>query len=369
MASLVVTLVIGLLIGVVLGWLARGQQPEQSTPVGAGQPQLPGGLSEDRFVEQMAPLRSAVSQLGLQLQALETDRAAALSSLTAQMQAVTRTSTRLNDRTDKLVTALRAPQIRGRWGEMQLQRVVELGGMLQHCDFSTQVSVRVGEQVLRPDLVVHLTGGRQIIVDAKVPFSAYLDAMDTQSPEEQAAFMRRHAHLLRTHVTQLASKSYQDAFSPTPEFVVCFVPADPFLDAALSVEPELLDYAMGRNVVIATPTSLFALLRTVALSWQHEDVSERARTIQRLGRELYQRLYTFHDHYAKVGRQLEKTVSAYNSTLGSLDSRVMVTARRLSELEVTANRHEADTIEPISTYPRSQSAFGDEGNQHDWSTR
>lgn len=352
MTSIIPSLLLGLVIGVVIGWLWHAARTPQTAPP-APRPSADEEAQQAELGRQLAPLESAVDKLGGKLQSLENDRAAVYSSLASQVQSMTRTSTRLTDRTDKLVSALRAPQIRGRWGEMQLERVVELGGMVRHCDFDTQVSARLGNKVVRPDLIVHLSGGRQIVVDAKVPFSAYLDAMETEDPEEQAAFMRRHAHHLRTHVTQLSDKNYIDAFSPTPEFVVAFVPADPFLDAALSTDPELLDYAFSRNVVVATPSTLFALLRTVALGWQHEDVSENAKEIQRLGRELHQRLHVFGEHYAKIGRNLEKTVDAFNATLGSLDSRVMVTARRLGEMELSTRKaHEPEPIDPITATPR-----------------
>ena len=239
----------------------------------------------------------------------------------------------LSDRTGKLVTALRAPQVRGRWGEMQLERVVEMAGMVRYCDFDTQVSARGPEGPLRPDLVVRLSGGRTIIVDSKVPFSAYLDALDTEDPEEHAAHLRRHAHQLRTHVNQLSSKNYSAAFERTPEFTVLFVPADPFLDAALTTDPELLEHAFSRNIILATPTTLVALLRTVGLGWQQEAVNEQAAAIHRLGRQLYSRLNTMAEHYNKVGTALDRAVDAYNSTLGSLESRVMVTARTLNEME------------------------------------
>lgn len=357
--SLLIGLAIGAVIGIVIGWLWHTARTATATAAAlppSPSPQEDEDAKQAELERQLQPLETAVDKLGGQLKALENDRAAAYSSLASQVQSMTRTSTRLTDRTDKLVTALRAPQIRGRWGEMQLERVVELGGMVRHCDFDTQVSAKLGNQVVRPDLIVRLTGGRQLVVDAKVPFSAYLDALETEDPEEQAAFMRRHAHQLRTHVTQLSDKNYIDAFSPTPEFVVAFIPADPFLDAALSTDPELLDYALSRNVVIATPSTLFALLRTVALGWQQEDVSDRAKEIQRLGRELHQRLHTFSEHYGKIGRNLEKAVDAYNSTLGSLDSRVMVTARRLGEMELsTRTTREPAPIDPITATPRNVS--------------
>ena len=249
--------------------------------------------------------------------------------------------------------ALRSPNVRGRWGEIQLERVVEIGGMTKHVDFDSQVTATLNGKSVRPDLVVHLAGGRNIAVDAKVPFSSYLDAMDTEDPEEHAGYLRRHAHLLRNHVQALSHRDYIEAFSPTPEFVVLFVPADPFLEAALSIDPELLEFAFGRNIVIATPSTLFALLRTVALGWRHEDISEKAREVQRLGRELYARLGTLNEHYEKVGRSLEKAVEAFNSSLGSLDLRVGVTARRLYELEIPARTDKKPiSPRPIEAEPR-----------------
>lgn len=336
-------LLIGILLGVVCGWLAQAYVQQRRTlaaPRGeaAREPGMVPEL-EPALAPALAPITQAVDALGVHLRELETQRTATLSSLMSQVQAVSRTSSRLSERTDKLVTALRSPNVRGRWGEMQLERVVELGGMVKHVDFSPQEARTHDGTRVRPDLVIHLAGGRSIIVDAKVPFSSYLDALETQDPEEHAAYLRRHAHLLRSHVTALSAKDYRAAFDPTPEFVVLFVPADPFLDAALSVDTELLDYALGRDVVIATPTTLFALLRTVALTWQHDDYSATAREIHRLGRELYERLGTVSEHLNVVGRSLNKAVEAYNSTAGSLDARLLVTARKLKGMEVPRHVH------------------------------
>ena len=206
---------------------------------------------------------------------------------------------------------------------------------------------------MRPDLVIHLAGGRSIVVDAKVPLSAYLDAMDSEDPEDRTGFLRRHAHLMRAHVQALSGKDYVEAFSPTPQFVVLFVPADAFVDAALAVDTELLEFAFEHNIVIATPSTLFALLRTVAVSWQHEEISDKAREVQRLGRELYTRLNTLNEHYDKVGRGLERAVEAYNASLVSLDSRVGVTARRLKEMDIPA-RVDRQPREPrsVESWPR-----------------
>lgn len=355
-------LLISVALGAVLGWLGHAhwqrRQPTAATrgPSAVEQQQAALQASQQRradVAESLAPLEKAMDRLGLHLRELEADRASEFSSLRGQVQAMMRTSTRLSDRTDQLVTALRSPNVRGRWGEIQLERVVELGGMVKHVDFNPQVSAHFGSHQVRPDLLIHLSGGRHIVVDAKVPFSSYLDALEAQDPEEHAAFLRHHVHQMRNHITTLSGKDYIEAFQPTPEFVVLFVPADPFLDAALSVDPELLEFAFSRNIVIATPTTLFSLLRTVALGWRQEDLSDKAREVQRLGRELYSRVNTVGEHFNKVGRNLEKAVDAFNSTLGSFDSRVMVTSRRLAEMDIPArtDKHPPQ-ISPVESSPR-----------------
>ncbi|WKD57928.1 DNA recombination protein RmuC [Corynebacterium capitovis DSM 44611] len=301
----------------------------------------------------MGSVTHALDRLASHIRDMDEDRAVTYTALASQVQAITRTSTRLSDRTDQLISALRSPQTRGRWGEMQLQRVVELGGMVEHCDFDTQSTSLIDGTRVRPDMIIRLSHGRSIVVDAKVPFSSYLDSINTDDPEEKEAYLRRHAHLLRQHVDTLSAKPYTAAFQPTPEFVVMFVPADPFLDAGLAIDPELLEYAFARDVVIATPTTLFALLRTVALGWRHESMNDKAKEIQRLGEELHRRLGTMSEHFNRVGQSLEKAVDAYNSTLSSLDSRVMVTARRLEELGAgTRSRGNAAEPHRVSASPR-----------------
>ncbi|MCZ9308899.1 DNA recombination protein RmuC [Corynebacterium uberis] len=342
--DIVFALLIGLLLGAALGWLWARRAP---TPAPART------NSTNRVLAELRPIREVMGHLAGEVRALEEDRTATLAGLNAQMQAMVRTSTRLTDRTNELVNSLRSPQVRGRWGEIQLERVVELGGMVRHCDFDSQVTAKLGDRTVRPDLVVRLAGGRQIVVDAKVPYGAYLDAIESQDPEEHQALLRRHAHQLRTHVTQLAARDYISAFSPTPEFVVLFVPADPFLDAALSTAPDLLEYAFSHNVIIATPSTLFALLRTVALGWRQEDYSDKARQIHFLGRQLYSRLNILGDHYNKLGLSLERAVDAYNATLGSMNARVMVTARKLADMEVSARTDEPPTtLHPVANTPR-----------------
>ena len=337
-ATVLLILATGLLAGFIAGVFTGAAWMRRSTP------QQPP--------QDLRPVARALKDMREQLDEMDKQQAVSASSLAGQVQAIGRTSARLGDRTDQLITALRSPQTRGRWGEIQLERVVELGGMLEHVDFDTQEHMLIDGSRVRPDMIIRLTQGRNIVVDAKVPFQAYLDALGTEDPEERQAFMRRHAHLVRAHVDTLSAKSYIEAFQPTPEFVVLFVPADPFLDAALSIDPELLDYAFARDVVIATPTTLFALLRTVALGWRQESLNDAAKEIQRLGGQLHQRLATMAEHYNRVGASLDKAVEAYNATLASMDSRVMVTARKLEEAQVPSRRGEAPALKPVSSRAR-----------------
>jgi DNA recombination protein RmuC len=252
------------------------------------------------------------------------------------------------------VTALRAPQVRGRWGELQLRQVVESAGMVEHCDFVEQATVPTADGAVRPDLIVKLAGGKQVVVDAKVPFAGFIEAMDARDETTRTARLRAHARHLRDHVDSLAAKEYWEHFSPSPEFVVLFVPADAFLQAALEQEPALLEYAFERNVVIATPSNLIALLRTVGYAWRQEALAANAQQVYELGRELHSRLATMGGHLARLGGQLENAVKSYNSTVASMESRVLVTARRFSELKVTD--HELAATPQVSQVPRQVQA-------------
>ncbi|TSE02218.1 DNA recombination protein RmuC [Skermania sp. ID1734] len=292
------------------------------------------------------PLRDAIGALGQHVSQLEANRLHAYAGLREQVAGMQRTSHQLSTQTAQLVSALRAPAVRGRWGEVQLERVVELAGMAKHCDFATQVT----RGSVRPDLVVHLAGGRHIIVDAKVPLEAYLDATAEEDRGSQDMLLARHARQLRHHVDQLAAKSYWESFEQSPEFVVLFLPGDPFLDAALTSDAHLLEYAFAKNVIMATPTTLVALLRTVAYSWRQESISRDVATIQQLGRELYNRLNTAGQHLDRLGSQLGKAVDSFNMTASSIESRVMVTARKLAELQ----DHESGVsdIRHVDSWPR-----------------
>jgi DNA recombination protein RmuC len=287
--------------------------------------------------EAVEPLREALARYELRVGQLERDRVGAYEALREQVRTMSEVSGELRTETRQLVSALRAPQVRGRWGEHQLRRIVEAAGMLEHCDFSEQVGGMTDAGGVRPDLVVRLHGGRQVVVDAKVPFDAYLSAMEARDDGIRASLLDRHARHVRAHVDQLSAKSYWSAFEPAPEFVVLFIPADPFLDAALQRDPVLLEHAFTRNVVLATPATLVALLRTVAYAWRQEALARNALTVHTLARELYSRLSTMGDHLARVGTSLSGAVTSYNRAVGSLEARVLVSARRLADLGVSGD--------------------------------
>jgi DNA recombination protein RmuC len=309
--------------------------------------------SHEAVSRAVAPLHETLRRYEARVAELERDRTEAYTELRT-------ISGELRDETKQLVAALRAPQVRGRWGEHQLRRIVEAAGMLEHCDFAEQVSATVdgeGEQArqgVRPDLVVRLHGGRSVVVDAKAPFDAYLAAMEARDEAGRDRHLEAHAGALRRHVDQLAAKSYWAAFAQAPEFVVLFVPADAFMDAALQRDPTLLEHAFARNVVLATPATLVALLRTVAYAWRQEALARNAATVHTLARELYGRLSTMNEHLTKLGGSLGGAVSAYNKAIGSLEARVLVSARKLAELGVTDDQ--LPTPPQVELNPRSPSS-------------
>jgi len=333
-------LVIGLIVGAVLGWLASRSRASDFAAERAllrerlAAADTAAGRQQDLAIT-VAPLRDALSKVEIHLRELEGARISAYSSLTEQVGFVRHASEALQEQTSSLVSALRAPQARGRWGEMQLRRVVEMAGMVEHCDFTEQTSVMTDHGAIRPDMVVRLSGGKQIVVDAKVSLAAYLAAAESRDPDVIEERLRAHARHMREHVTGLAAKEYWREFEPTPEFVVLFVPADAFLAPALERDPALLEDAMQLKVLIATPTTLMAMLRTVAYSWQQEALTEHARSVFELGRELYRRLGTLGGHVDKLGRSLGRAVDDYNKTVGSLERNVLVQARKMAELQVT----------------------------------
>ena len=288
-------------------------------------------------VEQLVePLKLTLARVEAQLREAENARQTSHATLAEQVRSATRATDQLRAETQSLVTALRRPEARGRWGEMQLRRVAELAGMAARCDFDEQVSVTDGDgAMLRPDMVVRLAGGKNIVVDSKVSLAAYLEAAETSDPDVREARLDAHARHLREHVDRLAGKAYWAALSPAPEFVVLFIPGEAFLAPALERDPSLLEHAIRSRVHIATPTTLVTMLRTAQYAWQQEALTENARAVFDLGRELYDRLQGFGGHMEAVGRSLTGAVTAYNKAVGSLESRLLVTARRLNQLGVT----------------------------------
>jgi DNA recombination protein RmuC len=282
----------------------------------------------------VGPLRETLTRLEAQLRESESARSASHAALAEQVNLTRHSAEQLRDQTQALVTALRRPEARGRWGELQLRRVVELAGMSAHCDFEEQVSLAGDSGPQRPDMIVRLAGGKNIVVDSKVSLAAYLEAVEAADESVRAARLDAHARHLREHVDRLAAKAYWTALSPSPEFVVLFIPGEAFLAPALERDPGLLEHAMARKVHIATPTTLVTMLRTAQYTWQQEALSENARAVFDLGRELHARIAGLGRNIDRLGRALTNAVTAYNQTVGSLESRVLVSARRLSQLGV-----------------------------------
>jgi DNA recombination protein RmuC len=310
---------------------------------------------EVAIAQLVEPLRQALEKTEAQVQALERDRRDSFSALRTQIEALTNGQSLLQRETRNLVTALRRPEVRGRWGELTLRRLVELAGMSEHCDFTEQLQVEGEEGALRPDMVVHMPDSRDLVIDVKTPLDAYLEALEATTEEGRQSELRRHAQHVETRVRQLAAKNYWAQFERSPEFAVLFLPGDQFLSAALAERPELLETALKQSVIIATPSTLIALLKTVAYGWRQSVVAENAATIRELGQELYRRLGNFTGHLGRTGQRLGAAVEAYNAAVGSLERFVMPQARRFTDLGVTADSP-LPTLEPIDELARSQSA-------------
>lgn len=300
----------------------------------------------------IGPVKEALEKFDTRVQSLEVAREGAYQELRQQVAQLLQSGKDLRSETANLVQALRSPTVRGQWGEIQLRRVVEMAGMLNHCDFFEQETVAVDSGgVLRPDMVVRLPAGKTIVVDAKAPVSAYLDAMAVEDPERKTR-LESFARLVRDHVSKLGRKSYWDQFERSPELVVLFLPGDHFYSAALQQDPSLLEHGIEQNVLIATPVNLIGLLRAVAYGWRQEAIAANAQEISELGAELYKRLADMGGHWSDMGRALSRTVETFNAAVGSLETRVMVSARRFRDLGAAPSALEIDVMQELDKSPR-----------------
>lgn len=311
---------------------------------------------EKAVAQLVAPITEQLGRVDTRLEKLDRDRLQTTTKLDEQLRAMVVSQDRLRGETGALVAALRKPQARGRWGEMQLRNVVEMAGMVSYCDFAEQVTVHDADRTMRPDLIVNMPGGKKVVVDAKAPLQAFLDAYDATDEGDRDRHMAEHARLLRDHIRKLSARSYWSQFAEAPDFVLLFLPGEHFYNAALEADPSLIQQGVDQQVLIATPTTLIALLRAVHYGWQQEKVAENAREISELGRELHTRIGTVAEHVQRLGKRLGGAVDAYNQAVGSLETRVLVSARRFADHGVVGHDKQIAPIDPIDVVPRSPQA-------------
>lgn len=299
----------------------------------------------------LSPIRETLDKTEKQLRDIEKDRKETYGSLSQHLKLMAESQNKLHTETQNLASALKRPEIRGQWGEITLKRLAELAGMVQHCDFFEQTSINTHEGILRPDMVVRLPDQRELVVDAKTSLDAYITAMQAPDDQQRRLGLERHARKVRDRVKELASKTYWAQFKHSPDYVILFIPGDQFLAAAQEHDPGLLEYALGHKVILATPTSLIALLRAVAFGWRQQAVAKNIEQIQTLGEELYNRIAVFTQHLTKLGKTLDNSIENYNNTVGSLERSVLPGARKLAELGIE-NKKTIETLEPIDKTAR-----------------